>query len=136
MTRPASLPAAAGPRSRPSRRWLMRSKMFRWAAPTAAVLVGVLLVIFVTPDAFADALAAPPQDLNTVINRITKWLVGLLLALATLFLTVGFIRYLLAGGDPGEVGKAKDTLKYAAIGYGGAVMAPVLVTILKGFVGG
>ncbi|TDB80783.1 hypothetical protein E1264_33675 [Actinomadura sp. KC216] len=81
-------------------------------------------------------MAAPPQDLNTVINRITKWLVGLLVALATLFLTVGFIRYLLAGGDPGEVGKAKDTLKYAAIGYGGAVMAPVLVTILKSFVGG
>ncbi|RKS70697.1 hypothetical protein BZB76_5173 [Actinomadura pelletieri DSM 43383] len=114
----------------------MRSKLSRWAPPTAAVLVGVLLVVFAAPDAFADALAAPPQDLNTVINRITRWLVGLLVSLATLFLTVGFIRYLLAGGDPGEVGKAKNTLKYAAIGYGGAVMTPVLVTILKGFVGG
>jgi hypothetical protein len=114
----------------------MRSKMSRWAAPAAAVLVGALLVLFVTPDAFADALAAPPRDLNTVINRITRWLVGLLVALATLFLTVGGIRYLLAGGDPGEVNKAKDTLKYAAIGYGVAVLAPVLVSILKGFVGG
>ncbi|TDB89119.1 hypothetical protein E1264_09105 [Actinomadura sp. KC216] len=114
----------------------MRSTMFRWVALAAAVLAGVLLVLFAAPDAFADGLAAPPQDLNTVINRITKWLVGLLVALATLFLTVGFTRYLLAGGDPGEVGKAKDTLKYAAIGYGGAVMAPVLVAILKGFVGG
>jgi len=31
--------------------------------------------------------------------------------------------------------KAKETLKYAAIGYGVAVLAPVLLTILKGFVG-
>lgn len=31
--------------------------------------------------------------------------------------------------------RAKDTLKYAAIGYGVAVLAPVLVGILKSFVG-
>jgi hypothetical protein len=37
---------------------------------------------------------------------------------------------------PGEVGKAKDTLKYAAIGYGVAALAPLLVGILRGFVGG
>jgi hypothetical protein len=51
-------------------------------------------------------------------------------------LTVGGIRYLAAGGDPGEVGKAKDALKNAAIGYCLAVLAPVLVKILQGFVGG
>lgn len=100
-----------------------------------AATVAVIAIAAAAP-AEAEALAEPPQDLNTVINNITKWLVGLLVALATLFLTVGGIRYLLAGGDPGEVAKAKDTLKYAAIGYGIAVLAPVLVTILKGFVGG
>ncbi|TDD32021.1 hypothetical protein E1287_24475 [Actinomadura sp. KC06] len=115
----------------------MRSKILRRATSCVAAVLMVVLVVFAGPDALAQTVvAAPPNDLNTVINNITKWLTGLLVALATLFLTVGFIRYLLAGGDPGEVGKAKDTLKYAAIGYGGAVMAPVLVTILKGFVGG
>lgn len=115
----------------------MRSKTSQRAALAAAVVVAALLVVVVAaPEALAHALVAPPQDLNTVINRITRWLVGLLVALATLFLTVGGIRYLLAGGDPGEVNKAKDTLKYAAIGYGVAVLAPVLVNILKGFVGG
>jgi hypothetical protein len=99
------------------------------------VLVAVLL-ISASPEALAHSAAAPPKDLNTVISNITKWLTGLLVALATLFLTIGGIRYLLAGGDPGEVGKAKETLKYSAIGYGVAVLAPVLVGILKGFVGG
>jgi len=114
----------------------MRSMSFRRAFVTVVVLVG-LFVVFAAPQALAvTGLAAPPKDLNTVINNITKWLFGLLVALATLFLTVGFIRYLLAGGDPGEVNKAKDTLKYAAIGYGGAMLAPMLVGILKSFVGG
>ena len=113
----------------------MRSEISR-AAMVAVVVVAVLMV-FATPEALAYAgVAAPPKDLNTVINNITKWLVGILVALATLFLTIGGLRYLIAGGDPGEVGKAKDTLKYAAIGYGVAVLAPVLVGILKGFVGG
>src|SRR5699024_11802085 len=42
-------------------------------------------------------------DLDTVITNIRNWLMGLLVVLATLLLTVGGLRYLLAGGDPGEV---------------------------------
>ena len=84
----------------------------------------------------AGLVLAAVSSLNQVITNITKWLVGLLVGLATLLLTVGGVRYLLAGGDPGEVQKAKNTLKYSAIGYGVAILAPLLVTILKGFVGG
>lgn len=78
---------------------------------------------------------AAPSSLTGVIDNIRNWLVGLLVGLATLFLTVGGLRYLLAGGDPSEVAKAKDTLKYAAFGYGVAVLAPLLVAILKKIVG-
>jgi len=106
------------------------------AAVTVAVAGAVAVVVITGVAAQAAVWAAQPQDLNMVIDNITRWLVGLLVSLATLFLTLGGIRYLLAGGDPGEVGKAKDTLKYAAIGYGVAVLAPVLVKILEGFVGG
>jgi hypothetical protein len=115
------------------------------AAALAGVLGGVVaaamvLVISAAGAAEADmgigVWAAPPHDLNTVISNITKWLVGLLLSLATLFLTVGGVRLLLSGGDPGEVGKAKETLKNAAYGYGLAALAPVLAAILKGLVGG
>jgi hypothetical protein len=115
----------------------MRSRIRRALPATTTLLTTTaLLVILTAVTANAITPGAAPQDLNAVINNITKWLVGLLVALATLFLTIGGVRYLLAGGDPGEVGKAKDTLKYAAIGYGVAVLAPVLVKILQGFVGG
>jgi hypothetical protein len=52
-----------------------------------------------------------------------------------LFATIGGVRYMLAGGDPGEVEAAKKTLRYAAIGYSVAVLAPLLVKMLQGIVG-
>jgi hypothetical protein len=109
----------------------------------AVLVIGVIAAVTVMAEvaAYGPAVAADPgvlaqKNLNQVIDSIRMWLFGLLVSLATLFLTVGGIRYLLAGGDPGEVARAKDTLKYAAIGYGLAVLAPVLVTVLQGFVGG
>ncbi|WP_251060427.1 pilin [Streptomyces sp. ISL-100] len=85
-------------------------------------------------------LADPPWawaavDIPTVINNLRDWIVGLLAGLATLFLTFGGLRYLMAGGDPGEVEASKRALKAAAIGYGLTILAPVLVTVLKGIVG-
>ncbi|GAA2213289.1 hypothetical protein GCM10009850_087510 [Nonomuraea monospora] len=82
-----------------------------------------------------DQVLAAPASLNAVIDNLRNVIVGLLVALATLFLTVGGVRYILAGGDPGEVESAKKTLRYAALGYGIAVLAPLLVTVLKGIVG-
>jgi len=78
----------------------------------------------------------PHPTLNGVIDSLRTWLVGILATLATLFLTIGGIRYLLAGGDPMQVERAKTALKSAAIGYALAVLAPLLVTILTSVVGG
>ncbi|SEH02419.1 hypothetical protein SAMN05444920_12677 [Nonomuraea solani] len=84
---------------------------------------------------FSGQVLAAPASLNAVIDNLRNVIVGLLVALATLFLTVGGVRYILAGGDPGEVEAAKKTLRYAALGYGIAVLAPLFVTILKSIVG-
>ena len=112
----------------------MKKKILLRAAGVAGLMFALLLLA--GPDAVAQSIVvAAPKKLPDVINSITTWLTGLLAAVATLFLTIGGIRYLLAGGDPGEVSRAKDTLKYAAVGYGVAALAPVLVTILKGFTG-
>ncbi|RFC74590.1 hypothetical protein DXZ75_28615 [Streptomyces sp. AcE210] len=104
--------------------------------------VGVIVarLLFVVVFALVTLLSDPPSswavaDIPTVINNLRNWIVGLLAGLATLFLTFGGLRYLMAGGDPGEVESAKRALKAAAIGYGLAIMAPVLVTVLQGIVG-
>ncbi|UGQ10545.1 pilin [Yinghuangia sp. ASG 101] len=89
----------------------------------------MLLVLASATQAFAA------NDIPTVINNTRNWIVGILAGLATLFLTIGGLRYVMAGGDPGEVEKAKGALRAAAIGYALAILAPVLLEILQGIVG-
>jgi len=91
------------------------------------------------PGLLAVPFAAPPlaaDSISQVLNNTTLWIVGILAGLATLFLTLGGVRYLMASGDPAEVEKAKTALKSAAIGYALAILAPVIVTVLKSLVGG
>ncbi|MEV0604253.1 pilin [Streptomyces sp. NPDC050315] len=89
------------------------------------------MVVLLSDPPFSWAVA----DIPTVISNLRNWIIGILAGLATLFLTFGGLRYLMAGGDPGEVESAKRALKAAAIGYGLAVLAPVLVTVLQSIVG-
>ena len=92
--------------------------------------------------ALADLAAAAPQPLaapktiNEVISGITVWIMGILALVATMFLVIGGLRYMAAGGDPAMVEQAKGNFKSAAFGYALAVLAPVLLQILAGIVGG
>ena len=101
--------------------------------PAAIALAAALLIVFASP-AFAQGTAAP--TLSGVIDNLRNWIVGILAGVATLFPTIGGLRYLTAGGDPGQVEKAKTALKSAAIGYALAILAPLLVSILASIVGG
>jgi Type IV secretion system pilin len=85
--------------------------------------------------AAAGLNAAQVNDLSTVISNLTAWIIGILAVVATLFLTIGGVRYLVAGGDPSEVERAKSALKNAAIGYALALLAPVLLDVLRGILG-
>ncbi len=80
------------------------------------------------------AQAADPT-LSGVIGRARNVLVGLLVAFATLQLTIAGVRYLLAAGEPEQLDKAKRGVRAAAIGYGLAALAPGLVAILQQIVG-
>lgn len=106
----------------------------RVAAASAVAVAGTataLAILAVTTAAPAWAV----NDLPTIIGNLRNWLMGILAALATLFLTVGGVRYLMAGGDPGEVERAKAAFRSAGIGYVLAAIAPVVLTVLKGIIG-
>lgn len=103
-----------------------------YSVPAVMVMVAGLTVLF-APPASAEVIGAA-TSLSGLISNLTGWLVGLLAGLATLFLTIGGVRYLAAGGDPGQVEKAKTALKSAAVGYALAALAPLLVSILASLV--
>jgi len=100
------------------------------ATTTLAVLTGA------GPAYAAEPHILAANDLPTIITNITTWIVGLLIGVATLFLTIGGLRYLAAGGDPTEIEKAKSAFKSALIGYALAVLAPILLNVVKGWIGG
>jgi hypothetical protein len=108
-------------------------------ATRAAALLAASAVLAVFSATRAHAGTGPvvlaAASLDQVIGNVRTWLVGLLAALATTFLTIGGVKYLIASGEPGEVEKAKHALKSAAIGYALAVLAPGLVSILQKIVG-
>ncbi|MGN9807136.1 pilin [Micromonospora sp. L32] len=119
-------------------RALTRSRTARPVGRVAAVTGAVLLLLSVPTAAHADSgiavLAA--NSLPVVINNLRVWLVGILAALATLFLVLAGVYWATAGGDPAQVDKAKGALKNALVGYGLAILAPVLLQVVQGIVGG
>ncbi|MGW0891521.1 pilin [Saccharopolyspora sp. NPDC002578] len=80
-------------------------------------------------------VVALARTIDDVLNNIRDWLMGILALLATVFLTIGGVRYVLAAGDPGEIEKAKQAFKSAGFGYALAALAPLVVEILRGIVG-
>ena len=74
--------------------------------------------------------------LPVVIANLQAWVMGILAAIATLFLVLGGVFRATAGGDPAQVDKANGYFKNALSGYGLAVLAPILLEVVKGIVGG
>ena len=102
------------------------------------LVAGLLAVTLLASSATAHAdtvVVAIAGSVDEVLTNIRNWLMGILAALATVFLTIGGVRRVFGGGDPGEQEKAKEAFKAAGIGYALAALAPLVVTVLKGIVG-
>jgi len=95
-----------------------------------------LLLLASAPVAQADTMVvALAGSVTAVLDNVRNWIMGILAGLATVFLTIGGVRYVIGSGDPGEIEKAKTAFKSAGWGYGLAALAPMVVEILKGIVG-
>ena len=70
-----------------------------------------------------------------ILDRIRNALVLTLTALAILAMTYAGVRYVIAAGDPSGVERAKGAARSAALGLGLALLAPVLVGIVKQIIG-
>ncbi|MGV9832925.1 pilin [Nocardia niigatensis] len=108
----------------------------------ARTLVCVFVLGWALAYASGSAAAQPVSVLavagtfQEVLDNLRNWLIGILATIATVCLTIGGTRYLICSGDPGEVERAKAALKAACIGYALAMLAPLVVAVLKSIVGG
>jgi len=133
LTTPAAVAGSVGQRTVIRRRLTVITGV--------AVLAVALSTSVVMPVAHAETVHATMHvlalagSIDEVLTNIRTWVMGILAGLATVFLSIGGVRYVMGGGDPGEIEKAKTAFKAAGIGYGLAALAPLVVTVLQGIVG-
>jgi Type IV secretion system pilin len=129
--------------SRPVRTPRLMRRVGRPAAAWVAIVVMTAAMTVLAPGVAQAATGGAVRvtgvlavnDLPTIVSNLRTWVMGILAALATLFLTIGGVRYLMAGGDPSEVERAKAAFRSAAMGYCLAVIAPVVLTVLQSIIG-
>lgn len=73
----------------------------------------------------------PLQQLFRVLNTLTNWLLTALIVLAGIFVIYAAYLYLTSAGDAEKLGKAKDTLIYAAVAVAVGLLAKVVVAIAQ-----
>ncbi len=103
-----------------------------WCARIVGLALSSLLLL---STAFASPAYAAAGDITSVIDSIRLWVAGVLAALATLFLTIGGVRYLIANGNPRAMEEGKSAIRSALIGYALAALAPLFVDILRRVLG-
>ncbi|TQJ23735.1 hypothetical protein FBZ33_4047 [Micromonospora sp. A202] len=124
--------------SRTPQHTLRIPRLVRLALRAAVPLVGVGLSLAAPAAASADpggAVYLAANSLPVVIANLQAWVMGILAAIATLFLVLAGVYWATAGGDPSQVEKGKLALRNALIGYGLAVLAPILLQVVQGIVG-
>ncbi|MDN2499311.1 hypothetical protein C5E51_33695 [Nocardia nova] len=132
MITPPPIPARPSTASRRPR----SSRRLAVTVALAACAVTILVCAAAAPARATPVVLAMAGSLNEVCDRLRNWLVAILATIATTYLTVGGVRYVLSGGDAGEVERAKSAVRSAMIGYALAILAPVVVNVLKSLVGG
>ena len=110
-----------------TRRSIDRRSLGRYVQLVALALGAMLAYAVLVP---VPAYAAS-GDITSVIESIRNWVAGILAALATLFLTIGGVRYLIANGNPRAMEEGKAAIRSALIGYALAALAPMFVDILR-----
>ena len=109
----------------PHRKWV------RPTAVTAALLLGPALLLGDLATAWADEAGTYAGHLRDVVRRLTRLGQALALSVAVLFTVVAGLRWTAAGGDPGEIDRAKRALSGAGIGYLVALCGEALLMALE-----
>lgn len=84
----------------------------------------VALAVDVTPE-------PTPSKAETILGNIQGWLTGIIGVIAVIFLIIGGLMYITAGGDQNRIAAAKATLTNAVIGIVIIILANTIIFVIK-----
>ncbi len=90
-------------------------------------IVGPLVLL--TPMLAGAQYATPPATLGMLIEKITNYAIGIIISLAVLYVLWGAFKYLTSRGGE-SINEARDTIIYALVAVGVALLARILVRIV------
>lgn len=97
--------------------------------------IAIILLAYSSP-AFAQINGLTNRPLVDIINDITVWILGIAAAIAILFIVIGGLYYMTAGGDERQMETAKTTITYAIWGIFVIAIAYAIVVLVNKIVGG
>lgn len=103
-----------------------------------------LLIVFIIAGVFiysihsasAAITGLTTDDMKTIIGRAIDWLLTVAAGLTILFLIIGGIYYLTAGGDDQQMTTAKTMITYAVIGLVFIIISYSIVITVNKFIAG
>lgn len=105
----------------------------------AALAVGAAALPAVTAYAAGTTPTSPPagpSDLNSLLQSVQVWIWGFVGLAAIVMLSVVALMFIVSGGHPGTVMKAKNGLRHVVYGLALLVLAPLLVNLVISVAGG
>ena len=105
------------------------------SAVSVLAIVAIPLTAFAQPTLTTGVINSYVGIVN-ILARAASWLLGLLLALAVVFLVYAGWLYLNSGGEEEGVSAAKQYIIYAVVAIIVGVLAKALVALVGVFLGG
>lgn len=89
------------------------------------------VVVLVAQQVLAQEVLAQPAEVNEVINRAQVMVGAVVLGLATLLYSIAGLRMIFGGGDPAQVGPAREAIRNVSIGLLIVLAANVVVEVVQ-----
>ena len=114
------------------------SRLVPGSLVAAALAVGAAALSTGTAYAAGTPTSPPagPSDLTSLLQSVQVWIWGFVGLAAIVMLSVVALMFILSGGHPGTVMKAKNGLRHVVYGLALLVLAPLLVNLVISVAGG
>lgn len=111
-------------------------KIMSYAGSLAIALVPYLAAAqFTSTGALPGAKVTTYQGVLDLLKTLSGWMLGILIALAVVFLIYAAFLYLTSGGEQETLTKAKNYLVYAVVAIGVGLLARGLVILAASLFG-
>ncbi len=95
------------------------------------IVAGLVLSLVLMPVVALALGPGEPRSAETILKAIQTWLTTIVGIIAAIFLIVGGLMYITAGGDQNRIAAAKATLTNAVIGIIIILLANSIIYIIR-----